>query len=391
MAVTEDISTHRAADAQALFEEARRRRRRRYRRSALVAVAALGLGAALGLSSGGSTTKTRKPHLRTTPVRRPVPRAVSAGIAPSQPGPLAVGANGALYIADDARNEIFERWPDGRFQVMAGDGTAGFSGDSGPAQKAQLDRPEGMAVGNDGTVYVADTGNGRVRAVLPDGTIATIAGNGQPATGPGDTPVVGLSATETAIGDPSAVTLGADGSLYIATANAVLELSTAGTLSIVADARSFLGVDQRYPQTSECDPDGLAFDGSGDLFMTCSNTNDLLEETAGRSFVYRGILRPHDASAALASAPDGSVIGLWQSAMYRYTPTGQTMVTSFDTVPGVGDFWPQGVAVTADGTVYLDQDGISGIGPPAIVAYSPSGVATDVWSHTIPPAPPGPG
>jgi hypothetical protein len=391
MTVTEDISKRGAtgtADPQALFEEARRRRRRRYRLSALVAMVALCLGVALALSFGGVSPKSQKPHVRATPIRRTVSPPTSAGVAPSQPGPLALGPNGDLYIADDARNEILERLPDGRFQVVAGNGTAGFSGDGGPAQKAQLDRPEGIAVGSDGTVYVADSGNSRVRAVSPSGTISTIAGNGNAAAGAGDTPVVGPSATETAIGAPSAVTLGAGGSLYIATANAVLELSTVGTLSTVAGPQNFLGVDQRYPDTPECDPDGLAFDGSGDLFMTCSNTNDLLEETAGGSFVYRGILRPHDASAALASAPDGSVIGLWQSAMYRFTATQQRAVTSFDTVPGVGDFWPQGVAVAPDGTIYLDQDGISGIGPPAIVAYAPSGVARTLWSQAS--AAPGP-
>jgi hypothetical protein len=48
--------------------------------------------------------------------------------------------------------------------------------------------------------------------------------------------------------------------------------------------------------------------------------------------------------------------------------------------PGVGDFWPQGVVVAPDGTMYFDQDGISGIGPPAMVAYSPSGAITRLWS-----------
>jgi hypothetical protein len=74
--------------------------------------------------------------------------------------------------------------------------------------------------------------------------------------------------------------------------------------------------------------------------------------------------------------------------MYRFTATQQSAVTSFDTVPGVGDFWPQGVAVAPDGTVYLDQDGVSGIGPPAIVAYGPSGVARTLWSQAS--AAPGP-
>jgi streptogramin lyase len=292
-----------------------------------------------------------------------------------------MGPNGDLYIVDEARSEIFERLPDGRFRVVAGTGTGGFSGDGGPAVDADLGGPLGMVTGTNGVVYFADSRNDRVRALLPNGTITTVAGNGQPAAGWEGTPVIGPTALQTAIGTTEAVTMGPDGSLYIAASNAVLKL-TDGQLSTVADDQNFLGVDQRFPGASSCDPDGLAFDGSGDLFMTCSDTNDLLEETARGVFVYRGILRPHDASAALASSPDGTVIGLWQSDMYRFTPTSQEVITDFDTVPGVGDFWPQGVAVASDGTIYLDQDGVGGIGPPSIVAYSPTGKVSALWAHT---------
>jgi DNA-binding beta-propeller fold protein YncE len=369
------------SDAQALFEEARRRRRRRYRYGALVLLGVLGVGTGLLISSGPSPQRTEKPRLHKAPAR-PAVAAPVLGTMPRQPGPLAVGPTGTLYVADDALDQILERLPDGRFQVVAGKGTFGFSGDGGPAVDAQLGGPEGMVVGSDGVLYFADSGNNRVRAVEPDGIITTVAGNGQPAAGFEDTPLLGASAVDSAIGTTEALAVGPDGSLYLAAANAVLELHGDGTLSMVADSQNFLGVDQRYPQTSTCDPDGLAFDGTGDLYMACSNTYDLLEETAAGTFTYRGILRPHDAHAALTAGPDGSVLGLWQSSVQRYASTTQQQeAVNFDTVKGVGDFWPQGVAVAADGTVYFDQDGISGIGPPAIVAQSPSGVVTALWSH----------
>ncbi|HEY1830896.1 MAG TPA: hypothetical protein VGG38_11680 [Acidimicrobiales bacterium] len=340
----------------------------------------LGLGLYLTTGPGPSPKKVAARPIRVAPVRSKALAPQPGGIVPKQPGPLAVGSNGNLYIADDSLNEILQRLPSGKFVVVAGDGRVGFSGDGGPATQAELDNPQGMAVSKNGTIYVADAGNNRVRAILPDGISTTVAGNGQAPQSPDD-PASGQVATDSAIGS-SAVTIGPNGSLYIAEDNAVLELESNGTLATVADASDFLGVDQRFPEASQCNPDGLAFDASGDLFMTCSNTNDLLERTVGGIFVYRGMLRPHDANAALTSSPDGSVIGLWQSAIYRFTGTSESVVADFNTVPGVGDFWPQGVAVASNGTIYLDQDGISGIGPPAIVEYLPNGSSSGLWSQS---------
>jgi len=360
---------------------------RRWRdwRFRVVAVVVLCLGLAVFLSFGGSRESGK---LRIAPVH-PGVSMPSPGVVPDEPGPLALSPNGDLYMSDDALNEILERLPSGDFQVVAGNGKAGFSGDGRPAVEAELNHPLGIAVGKGGLIYFADSGNKRVSAVSPSGMITTVAGNGQaaaggegtPAAATEGTPLRGAPATGTAIGNTAAVTIDPDGSLYIAAQNAVLELNANGTLSTVAYAQDFQDVDQRFPGISECDPDGLAFDGSGDLFMTCSMTNDLLEETAGGKFTYRGILRPHDAEAALASSPDGSVIGPWQSAVYRYTAIQQQLIKSFGTIGGIGAFWPQGVAVAPDGTVYLDQGGVSGIGPPAIVMYSPSGEVMVLWTH----------
>jgi hypothetical protein len=363
---------------EALFREARRRRhiRRACMAGGCMAIL-LGVGLYLGTSSGPEKAITTP--ARVAPVHSKRPVVTTGGVVPKEPGPLAVASNGSLYVADGSLSEILQRLPNGKFVVVAGDGKAGFSGDGGPAIQAELDDPQGMAVAGNGTIYVADAGNNRVRAILPNGTITTVAGNGQAPQSPDD-PQSGQTATEAAIGS-SAVAIGPNGSLYIAGGNAVQELEANGTLVTVADASDFLGVDQRFPQSPQCNPNGLAFDGSGDLFMSCSNTNDLLERTAGGEFVYRGILRPHDANAALTSSPDGVVIGLWQSSIYRFTGSADSVVANFRSVPGVGDFWPQGVAVASDGTIYLDQDGASGIGPPAIVAYLPNGTSSRLWSQ----------
>jgi sugar lactone lactonase YvrE len=97
----------------------------------------------------------------------------------SWPSALELDPAGNLYIAE-TRNHVVRRLaPDGTIDTIAGDGIAGFSGDGGPAEHAQLDQPYGLALGEDGTLYVADRGNFRVRRIAPDGTIDTLAGNGE--------------------------------------------------------------------------------------------------------------------------------------------------------------------------------------------------------------------
>ena len=81
--------------------------------------------------------------------------------------------DGTLYVLSE--NRVY-RWRDGKFDVAAGTGRAGLRGDGGPATAAQLDAPKDIAVDGAGRLYIADTGNGRVRRVDADGTIRTVIG-----------------------------------------------------------------------------------------------------------------------------------------------------------------------------------------------------------------------
>jgi hypothetical protein len=83
---------------------------------------------------------------------------------------------GAIYIANTTGQSIV-RWANGTATVIAGGNGVGFSGDGGSALSAQFNFPQGVTVAADCTVYVADTGNRRVRRVQ-NGTITTVAGNG---------------------------------------------------------------------------------------------------------------------------------------------------------------------------------------------------------------------
>src|SRR5947208_5500734 len=95
-------------------------------------------------------------------------------------GPLgiAVDNSGNIYIADNNVSCIRKVSTAGIISTVAGNGMEGFSGDGGPATSAQINQSPGVAVDNAGNIYIADTGNNRIRKVNPAGIISTVAGTG---------------------------------------------------------------------------------------------------------------------------------------------------------------------------------------------------------------------
>jgi trimeric autotransporter adhesin len=129
----------------------------------------------------------------------------------SRPAGLALDAQGNLYIADSGNNRILKVGVDGTIRTVAGAGPAGFSGDGRQAVKAQLNGPTGIAVDAAGTLFIADTGNNRVRRVSSSGIISTVAGSGTKGfSGDGGTAVYAM------LSGPTGVAIGPDGALYIA-------------------------------------------------------------------------------------------------------------------------------------------------------------------------------
>lgn len=96
----------------------------------------------------------------------------------SGPSGLAIDASDNLLIANASASTILEITPGGTVTVVAGTGTAGFSGDGGAATSAQFDKPRAVSTDSNGDVYVADTFNYRIRKFTRGGNVTTIAGDG---------------------------------------------------------------------------------------------------------------------------------------------------------------------------------------------------------------------
>jgi sugar lactone lactonase YvrE len=143
----------------------------------------------------------------------------------SDPTGIAVTSGGDLYISEPGNSVVRKVTAStGIITTIAGNGTPGYSGDGGSAASAELNNPSGLAVDSTGNLYIADSGNARVRQVAASsGTITTVAGDGVPSYS-GDRG----AATSAELNDPMGVALDASGNLYIAEAgNARVRIVTA--------------------------------------------------------------------------------------------------------------------------------------------------------------------
>jgi sugar lactone lactonase YvrE len=185
-------------------------------------------------------------------------------LALSEPRGVTVDASGNLYIADSGNERIRRIDREGIITTIAGTGKAGFSGDSSAATAATFTTPVAVALDAFGNVYVADLDNNRIRRLIPGGAVARLAGS---ATSIGD---FGPS-TEARVFSPPNVAVDSSGNLYIAdrNINRIRKVTPSGAITTVAGTGQTGRSGDNGPATSAAlnTPSGVAVDSGGDLYF----------------------------------------------------------------------------------------------------------------------------
>jgi sugar lactone lactonase YvrE len=131
------------------------------------------------------------------------------------PSGIALGPSGSLFVADTANNAIREVAPDGRVTTIAGGGGAGLA--DGPAAAARFNGPIGVTADVDGRLFVADSYNDRIRVITPDGIVTTLAG--------GERGFADGAGADARFDTPSGIAIAPDGTVLVAdTGNGVIRL-----------------------------------------------------------------------------------------------------------------------------------------------------------------------
>jgi sugar lactone lactonase YvrE len=185
------------------------------------------------------------------------------------PTGVAVAADGTVYLADEAYHDIRRVDPDGIIHHFAGTATSGYSGDGGPASEASLRSPSRLAFDGAGNLYVCDTGNHVVRMIDPSGVITTIAGTGEAGYG-GD----GGSAHLATFNRPIDIAIRPEGGYLIADSNnhVIRLIDEAGMVRTVAGTgvEGFSGDGGPAIEAALHQPQGVAIGSDGSVWIADS-------------------------------------------------------------------------------------------------------------------------
>jgi Big-like domain-containing protein/NHL repeat-containing protein len=265
--------------------------------------------------------------------------AAAAGLA--YPVALAMDVAGNLYIADEDNHCIRRIDSSGNIETVAGNGEQGFSGDGGLATAATLNRPSGVAIGPAGEIYIADSGNHRVRMVS-NGVITTFSGNGT-AGHRGDNG----TAAAASLNHPRNVAVDSAGNLYIAdTGNHVIRIVTSGVISTLAGngEQGFSGDSGPATAAMLDTPTAVAPDNTGAIYIADSGNRRV-------RVIRRGTIATSAGSGVFGYAGDaGSAIqaSLSRPAGLFVDEVGALLIADADNHV-IRKVWPDGTIVTLAG------------------------------------------
>lgn len=188
----------------------------------------------------------------------------------NEPAAVAAVNDGIFYIADQKNNRV-QRVAGGAITTVAGNGQGSFSGDGRPASEVSLNEPEGVAVAPDGTLYVSDTGNHRIRKIDTAGVISTLAGTGnEPFNGD-------VAAGSANLSRPTGLAVAPDGTVYVADTghDRVRRIDTDGTVTTVAGngVAAFDGDGGQGSRASLKGPRAVALGPDGELYIADTGNN----------------------------------------------------------------------------------------------------------------------
>jgi len=273
---------------------------------------------------------------------------------------LAVDAIGNVFISDKGNNCIRKLGTNGVITRIAGNGTAGFGGDGGPAISAILNFPVGIALGAGGNLYIADLSNGRIREVNTNGIISTLASG---------------------LANPTGVACDALGNIFIAeqSRHCILKIDTNGVTSTVAGIRGnfasgYSGDGGPATNAYLNFPTGVAVDTAGNLFIADYGNNVI------RKVDTNGIITTFAGNGAVGYSGDG---GAATNATFNSPLTAWADINGNVLIPDqynccIRKVDTNGVISTVAGVGYTSSN--IGDGGPAVVATlnSPTGVTSDM-------------
>lgn len=182
------------------------------------------------------------------------------------PDNIAMGADGSIYVADADNFRIRKVETDGIITTIAGNGIRGYK--DGHWQTAMFAYPTGVAVDKDGNVYVADRGSHSIRKIIPEGNVVTVAGNGFPAYADGQ-------GRKSHFREPISLAVDSAGNIYVADSgnNAIRKIAPDGTVSTLAGGGKSGYRDGAGKEASFSWPTGIAIDGIGNIYVCDSRNN----------------------------------------------------------------------------------------------------------------------